>query len=286
MNTELSIKSINSKSYEYVYYNEHKLSELIWKADNVRLLGIQFDYLISKDSFFQFTYKHNISNDAYMDDYDWLIENRSDWSDWSTHPNTVLDKYAILDLSVHQKFKSKFNIETTLLLGYKNIEKSFRAYDGSYIYSSNPGFRDEYGTFSGLGISYEESFQSFYIGVSLKKKISPFIVRGILKYSPIVIVTNEDNHHFRYFVNNNEFDTTTMTDIGIEVEYPLEKNISIVYNYQNVQYKKTKGITTRTYYKDTIENTTSINAGSVFVYSGAGISNSYSSSGLALVVKF
>lgn len=295
VNKKMSITTIDSTSHEYVYKSNnpsYKLSELIWEVDNVKLLGLQFDYLISKDSFFQFSYKQNISNDAQMDDYDWMIDDISDWSHWSTHPNTVLDNYTILDLSIHHRLESKSSIEQNVIFGYKNIEKSFRAYDGSYIYTedrnaTNNYFRNDIGTFSGLSISYDESFDSVYMGISLKKRFPHFTISGIFKYSPIVYATNRDNHHFRFFVNENEFEFTTMTDIGLEVEYPIKKNISIVYNYQNVNYQETRGTTTRTYYKDgknSYGNT--IPKGTVSVYSGAGISNSYSSSSLALVMRF
>ncbi len=283
VNKELSITTIDSTSHEYVYNLSHKNSELIWEAENVRLLGLQFDYLISKDSFFQFIYKQNISNDAQMDDYDWLKDYTSDWSHWSTHPNTVLDNYTILDLSVHYRLQSKSSVEQNFIVGYKDIAKSFRAYDGTFIYSTDNGFRDNPFTSKGLGISYEESFKSLYMGFSLKKEFTHFSISGIFKYSPLVVAINRDTHHKRYYVDTNEFDTTTMTDIGIKVEYPIKKNISIVYKYQNLNYEETRGILTRSYYDGATEKT----AGTVTAYSGAaGISNSYSSSGLALVVKF
>lgn len=218
-----------------------------------------------------------------MDDYDWLKNNTSSWSDWSTHSNTKLDKYSILDLSVYHQLDFISSVEQYILLGYKVVDTSFNANDGTYIYSSNSGFRDQTGSFSGATVSYEESFESIYLGVALQKKFPSLIIGGVFKYSPAVISKSKDNHHKRYFVNTNTFDKTSMFDFGIKVEYPIRENLSIAYNYKNVRYKETKGNTTREYYSGATEAT----PGSVFVYNrAAGISNSYTSSTLSLVLKF
>ena len=284
INKQISISSVDTISHELVYSPStgKKLSELIWKADDVQMLGIQFDYLASKRWFLHISYKTNLSDNAQMDDYDWLKDGISDWSHWSTHPNTKLDKFTILDISWNNQLKSDSDIQKEVVIGYKIENRAFKAYDGSYIYSSNSGFRDQSGNFSGLGISYEEEFKTLYLGLNLKKYYDRFILSGRIAYSPKVTATNIDTHHNRYFTNNNTFADTTMKELSANVEYPINKSISLALNYLRVDYDETEGMTTRTYYDGATEAT----PGTVWRYSGAGISNSYSSMNVGLIARF
>ncbi|MDB2405674.1 omptin family outer membrane protease [Arcobacteraceae bacterium] len=282
----MSLTSIDSISHEFVYNpsnQDEKLSELIWEADDVSLLGLQFDYLLSRKSFLQVDYKINITDgNSMMADYDWLKTGNPNWSDRSTHPNTKLDKLTIFDISINNKIEDTSEMNTNVVIGYKVEHKSFKAYDGSYIYSSSGGFRDLEGTFSGLGISYEESFKSIYLGLDISRVYKEWLFNLNLTYSPKVTVTNKDTHHNRYFINNNTFSNTTMTGIDTSISYLVSQNISLALNYLQVKYDEVKGTTTRTYYTGATEQT----PGSVFTYGGAGISNSYSFFGLVLVAKF
>jgi len=96
------------------------------------------------------------------------------------------------------------------------------------------------------------------------------------------MATNKDNHHNRYFVNDNTFSDTTMVAIDTSIEYPINKNISFSLNYVDVQYDETQGTTTRSYYDGASEQA----PGTVWVYRGAGISNSYSALNLVLLIRF
>jgi outer membrane protease len=284
INKQITITSIDTTSHEFVYNSNYskKISELIWSADDVQMLGIKFDYPLSPKSFIQINYKINLSDDATMDDYDWLKDDTTLWSHWSHHENTILDNFSILDISFNNHIKSTSDIEKNIIIGYKIDKRSFKAYDGTYIYSSTDGFRDLSGSFSGLGISYEETFKMIYFGLSAKKYYPKYILSGKLTYSPKVNITNQDTHHNRYFTNYSTFGQTTMLSIDTTIEYPIKHNISIALNYLNVKYSETKGTTTRTYY----DGSTEYESGSVFVYGGAGISNSYSALNLVFIAKF
>ena len=121
-----------------------------------------------------------------------------------------------------------------------------------------------------------------YLGWTLKKVYPKFILSAKIAYSPIVSVTNKDNHHNRYFINKNTFDYTTMSELSMQLKYPIHPNISIAINYINVKYTQTRGVTTRTYYKTSSE----ANNGDVFIFNGAGVSNSYNSFNLEIIGKF
>ena len=286
INKQLSITSIDSTSHEFVFNpsnQDEKLSELIWEANDVSLLGIKFDYLLSKKTFLQVNYKMNITDgNSMMTDYDWLKTGNLDWSHRSIHPNTKLGKLTIFDISLNNKLEDKSQVDTSVVIGYRVENKSFKAYDGSYIYSSSGGFRDLSGDFSGLGISYEESFKTIYLGLDINRAYKEWLFNVKLTYSPKVTVTNKDTHHNRYFTNNNTFSNTTMRGIDTSISYSLNNKISLALNYLQVKYNEVKGTTTRTYYSGATEQT----PGTVLTYGGAGISNLYSFLGLVLVAKF
>ncbi|MGK0256001.1 MAG: plasminogen activator [Arcobacteraceae bacterium] len=284
---QISLTSLDTTSHEFVYNNGKKLSELIWEAKDVQMLGVQVDYVLSPSSFIKIGYKTNLSDDALMDDYDWMKDDTEDWSHWSNHPNTKLDNFTILDISLNKKIKLHHSLDSNIRIGYKEENRKFKAYGGTYIYSSSTGFRDDSGAFNGLGISYEETFKTIYVGINGKLHYSDFTISGGLSYSPMVQASNIDTHHMRYFTNNNTFNDTTMIAINAEVEYLVTKRISIALNYTDIQYSETQGITTRTYYEDgTDSDGNTIPSGTIWKYGGAGISNSYSSLSLMMIAKF
>lgn len=282
---EISISTVNSKSHELIYdpYSDKKLSELIWKAENVKLLGFKYKHTLSSLEYLTLNYQKNIDDgNSVMNDYDWLKDYTSEWSDWSNHPDTKLDRLTLLDFSYTKYLISNSDIKKYITLGYKIENKKFRAYNGTYIYSSTSGFRDLSGSFSGLGITYEETFKVIYAAVELSKNYERFIFRGKLTYSPKVEATNSDTHHARYFTNNNKFNNTTMLGFDLGVDYKFAQDLLLSAGYSVVNYKKTDGTTTRTYYDGATEEI----PGTAYVYGGAGISNSYSSINFTIIKKF
>jgi len=292
-NKQITLTTINSISHEYVYnpYNtSYKLSELIWDAKDTKMLGFNTDYILDKKSSLQFNYKINISDDAQMDDYDWLKQTPL-WSHWSTHPSTKLTKFSILDLTFRLNIKSKSSVKKRFLIGYKIEQRGFKAYDGKYTYSSDNGFRDIEGYFNGLGITYTEEFITPYLGIDVKKEYKNIILSGNITYSPQARAKNSDTHHLRYFTNKNTFSDTTMLSIKAQAEYPINDNFSLALNYKKVKYDEASGYTTRTYYEDTYykdanNNTILRPKGTVYRYPGAGISNSYDTLNISFIGKF
>jgi outer membrane protease len=282
---QISITSIDSVSHEFVYSpqnNDEKLSELIWKANGVQLLGINLQYHLRRDNYINLDYKIKIgSSSNTLDDYDWLRD-CTQWSHWSHHENTILDQFDIFDLSLSKYFAKPNNLTIKIDAGYNIINKKFKAYDGTYIYSSNDGCRDLTGEFEGLSITYSEKFKSLYIGGSILKQFKKFALSVGAKYSPSVQVTNQDTHHKRYFTNYNNFDNTTMLSLDMKLKYNITRTTQIALNIFGTTYKKVFGTTTRVYY----EGATEYDAGDTFRYYGSAISNHYSGVNLMYIFRF
>jgi len=282
---KITVSTLNTVSHELVYApgTGKKISELIWDAKGVKMLGFNVNYQKNENFYISFDYKTNIrERQSMMDDYDWLKDDRTEWSDWSNHPNTYLDKLTILDLAFNAKLKPIATIESNLIFGYKVENKRFKAYDGSFIYSTENGFRDDRFTSYGLGITYQETFETIYTGISLNKQYPNFRINSKLLLSPFVKASSKDNHHNRSFENSNHYSDTIMTsfDLGLEIDYSKDTSFEVSYAY--IDYSKTNGITTRRYYADS----EGVPAGAVLKYGGSGISNSYSMLNMSIIYKY
>ncbi|MCK5293043.1 MAG: omptin family outer membrane protease [Arcobacteraceae bacterium] len=288
------LSQYSSQSSEIVYESNSgkKLSELIWKIDNVSLFGIGFQVPCQNKFKFNLNYQSMITeNSGMMTDYDWLKDYTTDWSDRSIHPTTKITNISIFDINLQYDLKNnKYGNRYIVYAGYKVEEHGFEAWDGSYIYSSNNGFRDKNGIFNGLGITYKEEFKSFYLKGMAIKSVDDFVLKGFISYSPFVIVTNEDTHHFRSFTNTNSFNSTTMYEVGFMLNYYLSRDILIGLDYTKRVYNETDGTTSRYYYDTTIDkynDGTVIPKGTRLVYGGAGIkSESTTNTFLKVTFKF
>ena len=285
----LGIHKINTDSREYVFdtrnNNYKKISELIWKTNNTKLLGLAYDYLAFNKIIFSVDAKTKTANgNSEMNDYDWLIDSNSNWSDWSYHKNTKLIKMKILDISIKKNIPKYFGIISQIFIGFKYDNKAFRAYDGTYVYSQN-GFRNKVGSFNGLGISYEETLYTYYTGLGFYKKIKNFTFSTQVKYSLFGHATSIDNHHKRNFINNNTFYNINMKEFTIGVQYLIDRinKISFSLDYSKTKYDKSTGRTRRVYYEDNaLDN---VSAGDEFNFGGSGIKNDSQSISFTIIKK-
>jgi outer membrane protease len=270
-NHSISISYLNTVSHTYVYDPSnisYKLSELIYESKNTRLIGYSFDYIVNKKSTINVNIQTKLKDGSTtMDDYDWLdTNNPSVWSHWSNHPDTILDNFSILDIVLNQKIKPYKHIKQDILLGFKHEYKKFKAYNGSYIYSSSGIKRDQKGVFNGLGITYIEQYYGIYLGYKASVNINhKIILNGTFKFSPIMSAQNSDTHHFRSFTNKTEFHKITMFNIDIGIKYNYIKKNHFYANYIYNKYSKEMAITTR-YYDD----------GRAYTYPGDALKNKYS----------
>ncbi len=160
-----------------------------------------------------------------MDDYDWLMPAYDDWSHWSHHEETIVTNITIFDAKVSESSRLK---GLSYVLGYKYDTKTWKAYDGTYVYSSDPGYRDQTGSFNldpnsnVIMITYIQEFHSVYLGLEYQKKFGDFTLAALANYAPSVVAFDYDIHHAR----NIKFDSVFSGGTAFETE------LSIRYNYQ------------------------------------------------------
>jgi len=286
--TKIYTQQYSSTSHEIVKDPQtfKKISELIWEIKNVNLLGLGIKIPTKNKIKFNFSIEAMLNdNKGLMNDYDWLKDDNSNWSDWSTHPNTNITNITNMDFNLEYKLKSnKYKMNYLLNLGASRRHHTFKSYGGDYIYSSDDAFRDNIGTFDNiLGISYEETFTSLYIKASLYKPINRFYFNASFLYSPLTYIENIDTHHLRGFTNTNIFYISSMYESSFDIRYYIQKNISIGIDYKYRVYPQSNGTTTRIYFEDTND----AKVGDSYRYSGASIkSSSNSFTNFAIVLKF
>jgi plasminogen activator len=280
----------NSVSNEIVYdpNTNKKLSELIWETGDVSLLGLKLKIIPNKKVKLNLLIEKMLfDNMGTMNDYDWLSDTHSEWSDWSTHPNTVITDITKFNVNIQYNLpKDKYKNLYIVKLGMKMKYHSFKSYGGSYIYSSNGNFRNKIGEFNNnLGISYEETFMNFYIKGEFIKVINKLLLKASLAFSPIVLSANTDTHYLRSFTNNNTFNPTYMYEYELGLNYSINDGVLLGFNYSKSKYNEATGTTTRTYFAD--NSTDNAKNGDTYTYDGAGLKNTASSKViLSVIFKF
>jgi plasminogen activator len=298
---KIGISILNGRSDEFVYRtNGTKLSELNWRFDNVKLLNIAYAKPLGRVNFEVDIFKNITNEKSIMDDYDWLSEKThpDDWTNWSHHENTTIEDVLKVDLGLKYHLRKFKKINLYVKLGYKHDRFKWVARNnGTYIYTSsdagsNPetyenNFRDIETTSQNKdkGITYQQYFNSLYytVGIDDFKPLSklkiPLTIQAYIQYSNFVSATDEDIHHNRdlKFIEVME-DNGDMINYLFGITYNINKKIDIELNYEENEYRFSRGYSDITRLKTGITGTTPRNT--------AGIYHKSSMIAIRLVSKF
>lgn len=238
---------MTGESTELVYWpweNNHIASELTWTIDSLFLLGVNgrlqlgSRFAVNFDGWFKAT-----DGDGTMDDYDWMVPGQS-WTDWSHHEDTDVTDASILDLNVEYSFFRNQNLVFNAIAGYKRDNFGWEARGGDYVYSEG-GFRNEVGAFPDglLGIRYEQTMTSLYIGVGVEVELSDLQLGARIIYSPLVEGEAEDNHYLRNLVTYDEFSDGDMIAFDLSGSYRFTPAIALRVGYSYQRYDTMQGDT-------------------------------------------
>ncbi len=138
----------------------------------------------------------------------------------SNHPGTEAARIFMGEAYIGAPFTFANGFEVTPLIGYKYDLNSFRGYDGTANYLP-PGV-----VFSGLGISYKQTWNAPYVGVQASAEFGRFGVEGRVVYSPFARGAGRDNHHLRALLFRDALDDggyLVMTHLG--ASYALQLRV-------------------------------------------------------------
>ncbi len=239
---------LTGESTELVYepeLNNHKASELTWEIDNLFMVGV--NGVLEVASWLSFTFDgwfKATDGDGTMDDYDWFVPGK-DWTHWSHHEDTDVTDGSIIDVSANFAFFRSQSAVLTGIVGYKRDNFGWEARGGDYVYSIN-GFRDSSGSFPDgeLGISYEQTLESFYGGLGFSASFSDrFTLAGRIIYSPFVQGDATDYHHVRNIVFYDDFEDGDLIAFDLSGTFGITEWLGLEVGFQYQKYDTMQGDT-------------------------------------------
>jgi outer membrane protease len=232
----------------------HKVSELFWKIDGAFVLGGALtvrpvEWLTLKVDAWTPVQSRNT-----MDDYDWIVDGRADWSHWSHHPDTKMNRGHRIDVGAAVRL-AKFagtplfdSAQLNLLAGYRWVYMNWTSFGGTYTYSSSTGFRDRTGTFpEGVpGIGYEQWLETPYIGLGGHMTVARWSFSGELTGSLWTRGSARDHHYMRSLMFEDESRSMPMIAGEVKAGYALTDRLSLFGSALFQRYFETKAATTTT----------------------------------------
>ncbi len=240
----LGLGYLTGESQEYVFdpASGRKVSELTWELTDIYMLngGISIRPLswvrINMDLWLKLT-----DGNGDMDDYDWFVEGL-DWTHWSHTDDLELTTGFMLDMNVEFPFYSTGETSFSGFVGYKYDTWEWEAKGGNYIYSVY-SFRDTAGSFppGESGITYEQWFHVPYVGIGFNSRLTNVSFHGRLIASPFVQAGDEDHHHMRNLLFEEDFDNGSMVALDIGGGYHFTEHLALLLSYHYQKYNEMKG---------------------------------------------
>lgn len=237
-----SLGILGGKSTERVYDDKSgkKISQLEWKIKNTPVLKGEINW----DAWQRLTLNARgwtslASRGSTMDDYDWLDDNKSGWSDWSHHSNTRLNYANEFDLSLRGWLLKADNYKLAAVAGYQQTRFSWSAYGGNYNYDNGT----DIGTLPDgkRTIGYQQKFSLPYIGFAGQYLYQGIEVNTLLKFSDWVTAKDNDEHYLRDTTFREKTTSSRYYSAAIEVGYYITPNVKVSTEFAYNYYSEGKG---------------------------------------------
>lgn len=278
---DASIDNASGNSYENVYSNDAKQSELKWKFNDIKMAKTSLTFHFNEIFSLNINYASSLNNsynNSTMTDYDWRGDvggsngnaNHNNWTDYSfSKVKTNLKEFDINSSSqIVESVYFKF--------GYREMRFNFEDKSQNYIYSctsadlssgycAQRGLRNRTGNFNSKnGINYFQRFRIPYVGAVIKnnffdKKLNIELYGA---YSSAVFADDQDHHVFRSLVIKRTFQNGEYYNLGANLKYAIYKNLSLKLGYDFSEIPEIRGDSSYEYYDNTNPSfTTSDSAG-------------------------
>ncbi len=244
----ISLDKVNGMADEIVYNGAKKVSHLEWDIKNLKMLSLGFNSQFSDGFGARIKFSNAINNgDGKMVDYDWIGKN---YDGNKNHANWTHRSISDVKIQKAQQFDiaGSYNLykdELKFNLGYKYDRFKWRDYGGSYIYSDG-GFRNDVGNFNfQRGITYEQTFNTPYIGLEYQKELFDKEIYGNIfgNYSNLVYAHDVDIHHQRNLKFDGYFKNGKYYNWGTNIFGKVNEDIYLGIGYEYVYYPENRGYT-------------------------------------------
>ncbi len=256
----LSTGVLNGESHELVYYEGYKVSELIWRLDDVVMFGGEASIGLSKKTTLNLGAWAKVANtDATMDDYDWLdpINHPGEWTDW-TESETDLEKGLMLDINTNTILTSSDSTVVSAIFGFRHDHFNWDAMgaNGTHSYYS---FRDTpvYISSEHNVISYEQELYAPYVGLAMDHTKGKWALFTSITGSLWAWADAKDYHYYSDGSKDtyeDSFEGIAYLNLGTSASYFIREYLYVTLNAEYQKYARTTGDTKATYYDGFIEN--------------------------------
>lgn len=238
---------LNGQAKEKAYYEGEKLSQLNWDLKQVPTLHLGLTFHPSEWlSLDARGWTQMGKGRSHMKDYDWMDGEDEPWTDYSDHPDTKVKKAWQAEFTATVWALKREDLALGAMLGYQRSEFGWEAKGGRFIYSSEDGFRDEIGEVPAKlkGISYEQTFDTPYIGLVGLYTHDNWELEGRFKYSQWVKARQYDQHHLRDLTFTGQNDNRgKMQSLALGVSYRIQPQLTIKAAVDYQMFAETKGNT-------------------------------------------
>jgi len=239
----LSLGQLQGEAKERVYDPEEggrRVSQLNWKYNNAAIIKGDFAWDFSPWASLGFNgWTTLASSGAAMDDYDWLDTSQSQWSHWSTHPETKLNYANEFDINMKGWLLNEEQYRVGIMAGYQQSSFSWLAKGGSYSYNNgaNTGSipRGE------PAIAYKQKFKLPYIGLTARYQYEKFETNLLFKYSNWVNATTNDEHYARGITFKDDVNNSRYYAVVADVGYYVTPQAKVYLEGSWNQYQEKRG---------------------------------------------
>jgi plasminogen activator len=260
LSVELYGGYLTGQSRELVFDSAtgRKVSELFWKINGAAVIGGE----IQVKPLDWLTFRLNGWTSAgsgknKMEDYDWLIDPYTDWSDLSEHSDTRLKQSYQIDASFAVRVASfgrtpQFDAASvSVLAGFRWLSIGWVSYNGTFTQSSDPGFRDVTGTFQQAPvITYRQWMDTPYLGLGGTIAKDRWKLQGEVIGSLWAFGHDRDDHHLRSILFEDRFANMAMIAAKLAVDYRIDTRVAIVGRVEYQKYFEKKGSSTSLNYSN------------------------------------
>lgn len=233
---------LSGKSQERVYdeVTGRKISQLDWKIKNVAIL--KGDISWNAYSFLTLNargWTSLASGSGHMDDYDWMNENQSSWTDHSSHPATNVNYANEYDLNVKGWIFQAENYKAGVVAGYQETRFSWTATGGSYNYDNGTNT----GNFPAgeRGIGYSQRFWMPYIGLAGQYRFNDVELNALFKFSDWVRAHDNDEHYMRDLTFREKTSNSRYYGASVDAGYYVTPHAKVFAEFAYSNYQEGKG---------------------------------------------
>ncbi|SEQ25928.1 plasminogen activator [Devosia sp. YR412] len=246
---DASIGAAYIEGSEKVFIGNYTLSHLIWQSTAPILRGS-----VALEVGNGFSVKAEGATAgfgrSYMEDYDWTRgdDTFNNWSHRSQHPDTNLDHYYTGGASLGYELVRDNRAVVRAHGGFKYTDVKWSAYGGSYVYS-NPGFRDDVGSFADgtPAIAYRQQFPELFLGIDGEERYGNFRVGGLLRGGMTFLSTATDEHWMRDLRFVDTLYVAPTFTAGVDLGFALGRNAELTLAARYDQVFEARGDTTYSY---------------------------------------